>query len=140
MSDADRVRIVRPGETYEGAQGVVYGRGPSRGNVGAEMVCMAIMPMPPGARAKAHHHDGIETIAYLMDGECEVHYGDGLEHVMQVKAGEQTYIPGGVPHAPCNASGAPCTWIVVHGSGDDQDGIVMLPELDAVLEARRPRR
>jgi uncharacterized RmlC-like cupin family protein len=139
MSDVDRVRIVKPGETYEGAQGVVYGRGPSRGNVGSEGVCMAVMPMPPGARAKVHHHDGIETIAYLLDGECEVHYGDALEHVMTVKAGEQTYIPGSVPHAPCNASGAPCTWIVVHASGDDQDGIVMLPELDAVLEVRRPR-
>ena len=53
---------------------------------------------------------------------------------MDVAAGEQVYIPGDVPHAPCNRSGAPCTWLVVHSSGSDQEGIVMLPELDAVLE------
>jgi uncharacterized RmlC-like cupin family protein len=43
------------------------------------------------------------------------------------------YLPGGVPHAPSNESGRPCRWVVVHSSGDDQDGIVMLPELDGVL-------
>ena len=29
--------------------------------------------------------------------------------------------------------GKPCTWLVVHSSGSDQDGIVLLPELDARL-------
>ncbi|MBW0005680.1 MAG: hypothetical protein JO216_19600 [Hyphomicrobiales bacterium] len=41
-----------------------------------------------------------------------------------------------VPHAPRNESGKPCTWIVVHSSGSDQDGIVLLPELDAKLAER----
>jgi hypothetical protein len=30
----------------------------------------------------------------------------------------------------------PCTWIVVHSSGSDQDGIVLLPELDKELAER----
>jgi hypothetical protein len=29
-----------------------------------------------------------------------------------------------------------CRWIVVHSSGSDQDGIVLVPELDALLAAR----
>ena len=41
-----------------------------------------------------------------------------------------------MPHAPVNESGEACTWIVVHSSGSDQDGIVLLPELDAMLAAR----
>jgi uncharacterized RmlC-like cupin family protein len=41
-----------------------------------------------------------------------------------------------MPHAPCNESDAPCTWIVVHSSGSDQDGIVLLPELDKHLAER----
>jgi adenylosuccinate lyase len=43
------------------------------------------------------------------------------------------FIPPDVPHAPSNESGAPCTWIVVHASGSDQDGIVLLPALDALI-------
>ena len=42
-------------------------------------------------------------------------------------------MPRDVPHAPCNDSGAPCTWIVVHSSGSDQDDIILTPELDAVM-------
>ena len=41
-----------------------------------------------------------------------------------------------IPHAPRNESGKPCTWIVVHSSGSDQDGIVLLPELDKELAER----
>jgi uncharacterized RmlC-like cupin family protein len=110
----DRVTIVAPGQTYVGKQGITYGAGASAETVGAERVCMNILPMPPGARAKAHYHNGIETIAYMLMGECAVYYGD----------------------APANESGSPCTWIVVHSSGSDQDGIVLLPELDAELAER----
>jgi uncharacterized RmlC-like cupin family protein len=28
---------------------------------------------------------------------------------------------------------APCTWLVVHSAGSDQEGIVVMPELDAIL-------
>ena len=79
---------------------------------------------------------GIETIAYLLEGECVVYYGDRFEHRTLVRAGEQMYMPADVPHAPSNESGAPCRWIVVHSSGSDQDGIVLVPELDALLARR----
>ena len=132
----DRVTIVAPGQTYVGKQGITYGAGASAETVGAERVCMNIMPMPPDARAKAHYHNGIETIAYMLTGECAVYYGDALERRMLVRAGEQVFCPADVPHAPANESGAPCTWIVVHSSGSDQDGIVLLPELDKKLAER----
>jgi len=129
----DRVTIVKPGQTYLGKQGITYGAGASKETVGAEEICMNVMPMPPGARAKVHYHKGIETIAYMLTGECAVYYGDALEKRILVRAGEQVFCPADVPHAPCNESGKPCTWIVVHSSGSDQDGIVLLPELDKRL-------
>jgi uncharacterized RmlC-like cupin family protein len=135
-SATDRVQIVKPGRTYLGKQGIVYGAGASKETVGAEKVCMNVMPMPPGARAKVHYHDGIETIAYLLEGECAVYYGDDLERRLVAKAGDHVFCPADVPHAPSNESGKPCTWIVVHSSGSDQDGIVLLPELDKKLAAR----
>jgi uncharacterized RmlC-like cupin family protein len=53
-----------------------------------------------------------------------------------VRQGEQCFVAANVPHAPRNESGKPCTAIVVHSSGNDQDGIVLLPELDAKLAQR----
>jgi uncharacterized RmlC-like cupin family protein len=136
MSGTERFAVVKPGQTYLGKQGIVYGAGASKETVGAETICMNVMPMPPGARAKAHYHDGIETIAYLLEGECAVYYGDALEQRVVVSAGDHVFCPADVPHAPSNESGKPCTWIVVHSSGSDQDGIVLLPELDRQLAER----
>ena len=136
VSAHDGVAVIKPGQTYVGKQGFTYGAGASAETVGAQKVCMNILPMPSGAVAKAHYHEGIETIAFMLDGECAVYYGDDLLKCVLVKEGEQCFVAAGMPHAPRNESGKPCTWIVVHSSGSDQDGIVLLPELDARLAER----
>jgi uncharacterized RmlC-like cupin family protein len=138
MSDSghDGVAVIKPGETYVGQQGFTYGAGASAETVGAQKVCMNVLPMPPAAVAKAHYHKGIETIAYMLEGECAIYYGNELENRVQVHQGEQAFVAIDVPHAPRNESGKPCTWIVVHSSGSHQDGIVLLPELDAKLAQR----
>jgi uncharacterized RmlC-like cupin family protein len=127
------VRVIQPGKTYVGKQGFSYGAGVSAETVGAKRICMNVLPMPPGARAKVHFHRGIETIAYLLEGECAVYYGDELESRVVAQIGDQVYLPEDVPHSPYNQSTKPCKWLVVHSSGSDQDGIVLLPELDIVL-------
>jgi uncharacterized RmlC-like cupin family protein len=132
----DGVAVIEPGQTSTGKQGFTYGAGASAETVGAQKVCMNILPMPPGAVAKAHYHEGIETIAYMLEGECAVYYGDTLQKRVLVRKGEQCFVDADMPHAPRNESGKPCTWIVVHSSGSDQDGIVLLPELDAALAQR----
>ena len=136
VSAQDGVAVIKPGQTYVGKQGLTYGAGASAETVGAHKVCMNVLPMPPGAVAKAHYHKGIETIAYMLEGECTVYYGDDLQKRVLVREGEQSFVAADVPHAPRNESGKPCNWIVVHSSGSDQDGIVLLPELDARLAQR----
>jgi uncharacterized RmlC-like cupin family protein len=37
------------------------------------------------------------------------------------------------PHLVPNRSGAPCRALVAHSAADDQEGIVLLPELDALV-------
>ena len=132
----DGFALIKPGQTYFGKQGITYSAGASAETVGAEKICMNVMPMPPGAVAKAHYHKDIETIAYMLQGECAVYYGDHLEKRVDVRQGEQCFCAANIPLAPRNESGKPCTWIVVHSSGSDQDGIVLLPELDAELARR----
>ena len=62
----DGFALITPGQTYLGKQGIVYGAGASKETVGAQKICMNVMPMPPGAVAKAHYHKDIETIAYML--------------------------------------------------------------------------
>ena len=129
--------MIGPGQTYAGKQGFTYGAGASAETVCAEHVWMKqIWPVPAGGRAKAHYHKGIETIADSLDGEAVFNDGDRLEHRIGVRAGEQVYIPADVPHAPSNESAASCTWIVVHASGSYEDGIILLPDLDALLTSK----
>ena len=135
----DKVRLVKPGKTYFGAQGVAYGSGASRKTAGSEKICMNILPMPPGVHPVPHVHKDIETIAYLLDGECSVFHGENLENETVVKKGEQIFIPGNVPHTPYNRSDKECIWIVVHSSGDDQDELIRTEELDYVLESYEQR-
>ena len=133
MTATERVCVISPGQTYVGRQGFSYGAGASLETVGAERICMNVLPMPDKARAKVHYHKGIETIAFMLAGECAVYYRDRLEHRVPVKTGDQVYIPADVPHAPANESGAACTWLVVHSSGSDQEGLVLVAELDRVI-------
>lgn len=136
VSKMDKVQVIKPGRTYLGKQGFDYGAGASTETVGTTRICMNILPMPPGARAKVHHHQGIETIAYLLEGDCTVYYGDALERHADVRTGDQIFVPADVPHAPFNRSATPCKWLVVHSSGSDQDGIVLLPDLDIILATK----
>ena len=78
-SEMKRVQVSRPGRTYAGQQGLTYGAGASAETVGAEQICMNVLPMPVNARAKVHYHRGIKTIAYFVEGECSVYYGERLE-------------------------------------------------------------
>ena len=87
------------------AQGVMYDAGVSRNTAGAEKVCMNVLPMPPGAKAKPHYHKGIETIAYMLKGECTVFHGERFDKPESNK--EQIFIPDDVPHY-CNLSEEEC--------------------------------
>jgi len=92
---------------------------------------MTVATLPPGAKAKAHLHRGIETAIYVMDGEAEMWFGPELGDQLVVRAGEYLYIPADMPHRVENRSASDCTALIAHTAPDDQAGIVLLPELDA---------
>ena len=128
------VKLIKPGKTYVGLQGVSYNAGVSRNTAGSEKVCMNILPMPPGIHSIPHIHKEIETIAYMLEGECTLFHGKKLEKQTLVKKGEQIFIPENVPHAPFNQSDKECIWVVVHSSGDDQDELISMPDLVKELD------
>jgi uncharacterized RmlC-like cupin family protein len=127
-------RLVKPGHTYEGKQGLSYFEGIAAETVGAKGICMHVLTMPPGARAKAHLHESHETAIYMLSGQAHTWYGERLENHVVVHAGELFYIPAGVPHLPANLSNAPCTAIIARTDPNEQESVVLLPELDGLVE------
>jgi uncharacterized RmlC-like cupin family protein len=126
-------KLIRPGETYVGQQGFSYIAGLTGANAGARGLCMTVLPLPDGARARTHLHRGIETAAYILEGVVDMYYGERLEHFLQAQPGEFVYVPADMPHLVLNRSGAPAKAVVAHSAADDQDGIVLLPELDGLV-------
>lgn len=131
-------RIVRPTHTYDGKQGFSYFEGIAAENVGSQGVCMHLLTIPPGGRAKAHKHENHETAIYVISGISEMWYGEDLNEHMVIKAGEFLYIPAGMPHLPYNPSQTePCTAVIARTDPNEQESVVLLPELEERFNARQ---
>ncbi|HEX7077905.1 MAG TPA: cupin domain-containing protein [Candidatus Eisenbacteria bacterium] len=126
-------RVIRSGGAYEGRQGLTYLAGLTGTTAGSSAICMTLVTLPPGARAKTHLHRGIETAVYVIEGEAEMYFGERLGERLAAGPGEYIYVPADMPHLVLNRSGAACLAVVAHTAADDQAGIVLLPELDALV-------
>lgn len=126
-------RLVRPGSTYDGKQGFSYFEGIAAETVGSHGICMHLLTIPPGGRAKAHMHESHETAIYMLTGEAHTWYGDRLEHHVVVRAGEMFYIPAGVPHLPANFGDSPASAVIARTDPNEQESVVLLPHLEALV-------
>jgi uncharacterized RmlC-like cupin family protein len=126
--------LIRPGDSYTGAQGLSYGAGLTGATAGARGLCLTEAVLPPGACSRAHLHRGIETGGYVIEGTLETLWGGRLEHSLIAQAGELVYIPPDMPHIVRNPSAErPARALVAHTAPDDQQGIELLPDLDALV-------
>ena len=109
--------VVRPGETYEGKQGLPFVAGISAEMVGATGICMHLVTFAPDRQAKAHLHAAHETAFYVLRGALEMRFGERLAERLTVRAGEFLYarrkeVPmpsahrGTVPASPRTRRGA----------------------------------
>jgi uncharacterized RmlC-like cupin family protein len=61
--------IVRPSNTtYAGKLGFSYFEGIAKQTVSSRGICMHLLTIPLGGRAKAHMHDKHETVIYALSG------------------------------------------------------------------------
>src|ERR687886_2001041 len=85
--------IFRAESTYQGKQGFSYFHGISAESVGARGLCMHLLTIPPGGRAKAHLHENHETAIYVLSGHGLMWYGEHLEEHVTCGPGGLIYIP-----------------------------------------------
>jgi uncharacterized RmlC-like cupin family protein len=135
MEGGSTCQVVRGDTTYRGRQGLTYFAGISAESVGASGICMHMLRMPPGARAKAHLHEAHETAIYVLSGRAGMWYGEALEHHVTVEAGDYLFIPAGIPHLPYNDGPEVAVAILARTDPNEQESVVLRPELDHVHPA-----
>lgn len=133
--DEPSCRVLRAEGTYDGKQGLTYFNGIAAETVGSKGICMHLLTIPPGARAKAHLHESHETAIYLLEGETLTLYGDRLQYHFWSRAGDLVYIPAGVPHLPVNLSDKPASAVISRTDPNEQESVVLRPDLEAAAEA-----
>lgn len=131
--------VIRAGETYDGKQGFSYLGGISAESAGACGLCMHLLTIPPGGRAKAHLHEDHETALYVLSSAGEMWYGEGLREHTVVRAGDFCYIPAQMPHLPANASQTePCVAVIARTDPNEQESVA--GTISHAAAARDPRR
>jgi uncharacterized RmlC-like cupin family protein len=121
--------LIHSGASYRGKQGLDYAGGISAESVGAQGLCMTVLDLPPGARAKPHLHAEHETAIYVVSGTGEMLYGEGLRERMTFAPGDFIYIPDGAPHLPINTSATEHLVAVISRTDpNEQESVVLLPE------------
>ncbi|GAC1417306.1 MAG: hypothetical protein NVSMB62_07880 [Acidobacteriaceae bacterium] len=81
----------------------------------------------PGASTGIHHHGDQETIAFVLEGEALVRWGERGEQTETVRAGDFLHVPAWLVHQERNVSpDAPFRWVVVRSSPEPI--VVNLPD------------
>lgn len=132
-------RVLRDKGTFMAKTGLPYRFGLTQETVGAQGLSMHVISIPPGERARAHMHVGHESMLFLISGEAETYYGENLSQHVTLQAGDLQYIPAGCPHLSVNRSKTePCVGVVARTDPNEQESVVMLPELDKLVPIQLP--
>jgi uncharacterized RmlC-like cupin family protein len=120
MSHYQPIRIVHPAQfDRQTAQTPGSER---RSGISAEMgvetgLWGGMFIVEPGARTGIHHHGEQETIAYVLEGDCLVRWGERGEHSAEAHAGDFIHVPPWLPHMEINASAERrFVWVVVRST------------------------
>ena len=127
--------IIRTATMYQGKQGPAYAGGVSAESAGSKHLWMGRVTIPPGGRTKAHIHEHHDTAIHLLDGEVDLWTGADLADRDVLRAGEYVFIPADCPHVAVNRSEQPATAVIARTDPNEQESVVLLPELEAKVPA-----
>ncbi|MGF1644150.1 MAG: cupin domain-containing protein [Thiotrichales bacterium] len=104
MNIDGEIVTVRPSVPVDTLQKLPNYVGISNQTAGSTGISMNVVIIPAGAKAQPHYHDGFETAIYILKGDVQTFYGEGLAKSCVNKQGDFLFIPAGVPHQPMNLS------------------------------------
>ena len=131
----DSIITMRPAVETLSRQQLPYFVGISRETAGATGISMNLIVIPPGGAAQAHLHRGYETAIFILEGDVQTFYGQGLRRSTINQAGDFLFIPADVPHQPVNLSqDRPARALVARNDPAEQESVVLYPMTDAGTE------
>ena len=81
----------------------------------------------PGAQTGIHHHGLQETVAYVLEGESFIQWGERGEHSVTARVGDFLHVPAWLVHREINRSkDTPFRWIVIRSTSEPI--VINLPE------------
>ena len=120
MSEKKAIRVVNP-EQFDVGTAQTAGS-ERRAAIAPELFVKSalwggIFEVQPGARTGVHHHGSQETIAYVLEGACEIRWGESGEFRAHASAGDFIHVPAYLPHMEINPSKfEPFRWVVVRST------------------------
>jgi uncharacterized RmlC-like cupin family protein len=130
---SDGVRIIRAGELDSNTPqtpGMQRRAAVTTAGTGATQLWAGTVTIDANARTGAHHHGGLESVIYVLNGVARLRWGDRLEFVAEAQAGDFIYVPPYVPHQEINASEDLQLHCVLARSG--QQGLVVNLDISPV--------
>jgi uncharacterized RmlC-like cupin family protein len=71
----------------------------------------------------------------VLEGKVDTWFGEELDRCITAGPGDFIYIPAGMPHLPVNRSSTqPLIVVLARTDPNDQESVVLLPELDGRLD------
>ena len=123
-------KVVSGRGMYRGKQNFDIFEGISAQSAGSKGLCLHLITIPPGGRAKPHLHEQHESSVYVISGKAGMWYGEGLREHLSVGPGDFLYIPANTPHLPYNESDTePCVGVIARTDPNEQESVTLL-EID----------
>ena len=101
----DGVTVARAG-TLKAAMGGPSGTGRATAveftGTGGQKTWIGTVTLPPKAKTGAHHHGRHEVGVYVVQGRCQIRWGERLEYAAEVGPGDFVYFAPYVPHQELN--------------------------------------
>ena len=124
-------KVIRGRAAYRGKQNLDVFEGVSAESAGAKGICLHVITIPPGGRARPHLHEHHESTVYVVSGRAGMWHGEGLREHVWMSAGDFLYIPANTPHLPYNPSDTePCVGVVARTDPNEQESVTLLDIAD----------
>jgi uncharacterized RmlC-like cupin family protein len=115
---------VRSTVAFEAKQKIPYFLGVSGKTTGAAHLSMNLIVVPARGKAEPHTHSEFESAIYVISGRAIHHWGDRLEHSLEMSAGDFLFVAPGVPHYPENPYDEPVLAIVARNDPEEQEHVI----------------
>jgi len=90
-------KVISGRAAYRGKQNLDVFEGISAEAAGSKALCLHVITIPPGGRAKPHLHEHHESSVYVVSGRAGMWFGEGLREHVWMSAGDFLYIPANTP-------------------------------------------